>query len=190
MNWGLIIHEIVTRGIPQICKRPSYISPFIMHLYAYHGCTTVDEDDKLITVREEIAYKLQPVPHESSSEGDPPISEAPPSSLGSPPKSFRRADSSPPPSPRHPPVSPHRPPQSPHVAGPSRTPAEAPWQNVDLSTWRSPDNPFQRVYADLADFQTQYYRWSILLGGKSSPERLGTWKHPSRAGEEGGSEGA
>ena len=88
VNWGLIIHEIMTRGISQIGKKPSYISPFFMHLYAYHGCTTVDEDDKLITAREEYAYKLQLVPHESSKESDPPIPEAPPSSPGSPPESF------------------------------------------------------------------------------------------------------
>ena len=128
-----------------------------MHVYEYHGCTTVDEDDKLITAREEIAYNLQPVLHKSSSEGDPLILEAPPSSPGSPTESFRKANSPPPPSPRHPPASPHRPPQSPHVAGHSRTPAEAPWQNVHLYAWRFSDNPFERVYADLADLQTRYY---------------------------------
>ena len=140
VNWGVIIHEIVARGISQIGKKPSYIFPFIMHLYEYHHCTTVDEDDKQVTAREEILYKLQLVPHESSSECDPPIPEAPPSSPGSPPESFRRAGSLPPPSPRHPP-------QSPHAAGPSRT-------HVDLSTWQFPENPFQRVFADLADLQT------------------------------------
>ena len=135
MNWGMIIHEIVARGISQIGKKPSYISPFIMHIYAYHHCTTVDEDDKLVTARDEITYKLQPVPHESSTKSDPPIPEAPPSSVGSPPENFRGADSLPPPSPRHHPASPHRPPQSPHAARPGRTPAAAPWQNVDLSMW-------------------------------------------------------
>ena len=58
MNWGVIIHEILARGISQIGKKPSYISPFIMHLYEYHHCTNVDEDDKLVTAREEILYKL------------------------------------------------------------------------------------------------------------------------------------
>ena len=42
VNWGLIIHKIVTRGISKIGRIPSYISPFIMHLYAYHGCITID----------------------------------------------------------------------------------------------------------------------------------------------------
>ena len=47
VNWGFIIHEIVARGISHIGKKPSYISPLIMHLYAYHRCTTVDEDNNL-----------------------------------------------------------------------------------------------------------------------------------------------
>ena len=97
VNWGVIIHKIVARGISQIGKKSSYISPFIMHLYKFHHCTTVDEDDKLLTGREEILYKLQSAPHEDSSEDDPPIPEAPPSSPGSPPESFWRAGSPAPP---------------------------------------------------------------------------------------------
>ena len=77
VNWRVIIHEIVARGISQIGKKPSYISPFIMHLYEYHHCTTVDEDDKLLSGKEKILYKLQPVQHRPSSEGDPPFLEAP-----------------------------------------------------------------------------------------------------------------
>ena len=79
INWVLIIHEIVTRGISQIDRKPPYISPFIMHLYACHGCTTVDEDDMLISAQEEITYKLQPVAYDTSTESDHPIPEAPPS---------------------------------------------------------------------------------------------------------------
>ena len=51
VNWGLIIHDIVERGLPLIGRKPSYLSPFIMHLYACYGCTTVDEDDMLISAR-------------------------------------------------------------------------------------------------------------------------------------------
>ena len=36
---------------------------------------------------------------------------------------------------------------------------------MDLSTWRFPDNPFQRVYHDLADLQTQYYRLEHITRG-------------------------
>ena len=150
VNWGLVIHEIVARGIHLIGRKPSYLSPFIMHLYQYHGCTTVDEDDMLLLAAEEVVYKLQPVAEDTSTEGDHPIPDAPPSPPGSPPESFRRAGSPPPPSPHHPPPSPRHPPPSQHDARPSRTQAEAPWQNVDLSAWTFPENPFQRAYADQA----------------------------------------
>ena len=66
VNWGLIIHEIVAWALPYIGRKASYISPFIMHLYAFYGCTTVDEDDMLISAAEEIAYKLQPVAQDTS----------------------------------------------------------------------------------------------------------------------------
>ena len=158
VNGGLIIHEIVARALPYIGRKPSYISPFIMHLYTFYGCTTIDEDDMLISAAEDIAYELQPVAQDTSTSNDHPIPEAPPSSPGSPPEGFRRPDSPPPP-------SPCPPPWSPNVAGPSRTQPEAPWQNVDLSTWRFPDNPFQWVYVDLADLQTKYYRLEPITRG-------------------------
>ena len=60
VNWGLLIHETVARAIPYIVRKPSYLSPFIMHLYTY-GCTTVEEDDMLLVAAEEVAYKLQAV---------------------------------------------------------------------------------------------------------------------------------
>ena len=112
----------------------------------------------LLLASKEIGFKLQPVAQDTSTESDHPISKVPPSSPGSPPKRFRRAGSLPPPFPRHPP-------QSPYAAGPSRTQAKAPWQNVDLSTWRFPDNPFQRVFVDLADLQTRYYRLEHITRG-------------------------
>ena len=112
----------------------------------------------LISASKEIAYKLQPVAQDTSTECDHPILKAPPSSLGCPPESFWRGVSLPPYSPHHPPPSPRHPPQSPHADGRSRTQAEAPWQNVDVSTWRFPDNLFQRVVGDLADFQTQFHQ--------------------------------
>ena len=88
-----------------------------------------------------------------------------PSPPGSPPETSRRAGSPPPPSPHHPAPSPRRPPPSPHAAGPSRTQPEAPWQNVDLSTWTFPENPFQRVYADLEHLQLQYHRLEHITRG-------------------------
>ena len=48
VNWGLLIHETVARAIPYIGQKPSYLTPFIMHLYTYYGCSTVNEDDLLL----------------------------------------------------------------------------------------------------------------------------------------------
>ena len=135
VNWGLLIHETVARAIPYTGRKPSYLSPFIMHLYTYYGCTTIEEDDMLLVAAEEVAYKLQTVVQDTSTSSDRPIPEAPPSSPGSPPPSFRMPNSPPPP-------SMHHRPQPPEAAGPSRTDADAPWRNVDLSTWEFPENPF------------------------------------------------
>ena len=115
-----------------------------MHLYAYYGCTTVEEDDMLTIVAEEVAYKLQPVVPDTNKSSGHAILEAPLSSLQSPLKSFQMPNYPPPPS------SHHRL-QPPEASGPSRTHADALWRNVDLSTWEFPENPFQRMYDDLAD---------------------------------------
>ena len=48
VNWGLLIHETVARAIPYTGRKPSYLSAFIMHLYTYYGCTTIEEDDMLL----------------------------------------------------------------------------------------------------------------------------------------------
>ena len=54
------------------------------------------------------------------------------------------------------------------AAGPSRTQADAPLQNVDLSTWEFPENPFQWMYNDLADLQTQYYQQEHITRGANA----------------------
>ena len=161
VNWGMLIHEVVSQAIPYICRKPSYLSPFIMHLYAHYGCTTVEEDDMLTIAAEEVAYKLQPVVPDTSTSNDHAIPEAPPSSPENPPQSFRMPNSPPTPSLRHRL-------QSPEAAGPIRTQADAPWRNVDLSTWEFPENPFQRLYDDLADLQTQYYRLEHFTRGANA----------------------
>ena len=86
VNWGLIIHEIVARAFPYIGRKAFYISPFIIHLYTFYRCTTIDGDDMLISAAEEIAYKSQPVAQNTSTSSNHPILEAPPSSPGSPRK--------------------------------------------------------------------------------------------------------
>jgi hypothetical protein len=105
VNWGLLIHEVVGRVLPNIGWKPSYLSPFLLHLYRHYDCITADEEDLLVIAAEEVAYKVRPVVTDSSTSNDPIILDAPPSSPGSPPPmrapspapSSRRPVSPPPP---------------------------------------------------------------------------------------------
>ena len=159
VNWGIIIHDIIEKDLPLLGRKTSYLSPFILHLYSFFGCTTVDEDDILILAEEEIRFRIQPRAEEAGAKSDHPVPDAAPSPAGSLPETSRIAASPPPPSPpHHSAPSPRRHPPSPHAAGPSQTQLEAPWQNVDLSAWTFPEALFQRVYADLKNLQLQYHR--------------------------------
>ena len=144
---GVLIYKVVSQAIPYIGPKPSYISPFILHLYQHYECATIEEEDLLTIAAEEVACKLQSVVADTSMSSDHIILEAPPSSPGSLLPSFRMPNSPPPPSLHH----------HPEAAGPSLTHADTPWRNVDLSAWDFPENPFKRMYDDLADLQTQYY---------------------------------
>ena len=85
VKWGLLIQELVNRSIPSIGKKPSYLSPFILHLYQHYGCTTREEDDAITIANEEIHFQVQPVPPDTSTESDEELPEAQPSPPGSPP---------------------------------------------------------------------------------------------------------
>ena len=120
VDWGLIIHEVVGRALPHIGRKPSFLFPFILHLYQHYDLLTAEEEDLLTITSDEVTYKLHPEARETETSRDPIVPEAPPSSPGSPP-----------PLPR--PTSPHPPSQPPFShpeAGPSR---ETTWWNVDLS---------------------------------------------------------
>ena len=147
----MLIHEVVGWAIPHIGRKPSYLSPFILHLYKHFECITMDEEDPLIIASEEVAYKLHPTVADSSTSSDAIIPEAPPSSPGSPPPSFRRPNSPPPPLLHHHPE-----------AGPSW---DTTWRNVDLSAWDFPENPFKRIHDELEDLQTRYYRLEHITRG-------------------------
>ena len=134
-------------GHPHIGRKPSYLSPFLLHLYRHYDCIRADEDDLLTIAVEDVTYKVRLAVADSNTSSDPIISDAPPSSPGSPLP--QRALPSPPSSriPVYPP-----PPQHPHLeAEPSR---ETTWQNVDLSTWDFSKNPFKRVHNGLDELQT------------------------------------
>jgi hypothetical protein len=85
VNWGLLIHEIVARAIPNIGQKPSYLSPFLLHLYRQYECITADEEDLLNIAADEVTYKIRTVVPDSSTSNNPAHPEAPPSSPGSPP---------------------------------------------------------------------------------------------------------
>jgi hypothetical protein len=126
VNWGLLIHEVVARAIPNIGRKPSYLSPFLLHLYRRYECITVDEEDLLNIAADEVAYKVRTVVPDSSTSSNPANPEAPPSSPRSPPP--RRAPS-PAPSSRRAASPPLPPPEIHPEAGPSHA---SPWWNVDL----------------------------------------------------------
>ena len=182
VNWVLIIHDIVERGLSLIGRKPSYLFPSIMHLYACFGCTTVDEDDMLISVEDEITYQLQPMADDGGTKSDHPIPDATPSPPGSPAETSRRAGSPPPPSPHHPSHSPRCPPPGQHDAGPSRTQAEASWQNVDLSTWTfSEDHSHPREIHTIHEWSVRGYpkvgsaRRNSEAGTVSGSTRISDW---------------
>jgi hypothetical protein len=162
VNWGLLIHEVVARAIPNIGRKPSYLFPFLLHLYRRYECITADEEDLLAIAADEVTYKVRQVAPDSSTSSDPANPEAPPSSPGSPPP--RRAPSPAPGSRRA--ASPPLPPPEIHPeAGPSRA---SPWRNVDLSSWDFPETPFKRVYDELDELQAQYHRLEHITKGAST----------------------
>ena len=143
VTWELIIHEVVGRALPHIGRKPSFLSPFILHLYQHYHLLTAEEEDLLTIATDEVTYNLHPEAGETDPSSDPIVPEAPHSSPGSPP-------------PLHRPTSPPRPsppPLSHPEAGPSQ---ETTWQNVDLSAWDFLDNPFKRVQEGLEELQHQY----------------------------------
>ena len=60
LNWGRLIQELVEKSIPHIGKKPSPLSLYILHLYQRNGCINEAEEDALMIVEDEVAYKLGP----------------------------------------------------------------------------------------------------------------------------------
>jgi hypothetical protein len=182
VNWWLLIHEIVTRAIPNIGRKSSYLSPFLLHLYRRYDCIMANED-LLVIAAEKVAYKVRPLVADSNTSSDPIIPDAPPSSPGSPPP---MQAPSPAPSSRRP-VSPPPPPRQPHPkARPNRT---SPWRNVDFSSWDFPENPFKRVHDELDELHGPVPpAGAHHERGQRGVGRLWTRKHSPGDSEEGGPE--
>ena len=158
VNWGLLIHEVVGRAIPNIGRKPSYLSPFILHLYKHYKCIRPKEKDRLTIAAEEVAYKVQKPAQETSTSNDPVIPEVLPSSPGSP--ASQRPPSSPSQSWRSlsppPPEQAQQPPQTDHV-----------WRNVDPSGWEIPDLSFQLAHDNLTEIQAEFHRLEFIMRGAS-----------------------
>ena len=164
VNWGLLIHEVVGRAIPNIGRKPSYLSPFILHLYKHYECIKPEEEDKLNIAADEVTYKVRKPAQETSTSDDPTIPEVLPSSPGSP--ASQRPPASPPKSRRSlSPPPPEEAQEPPHTeAGTSRDP---PRRNVDASDWEIRDLPFQVTHDNLTEMQVEYHRLEFVVRGAS-----------------------
>ena len=58
VNWGRLIQEYVEKSIPHIGWKPSFLSPYILHLYQHHGCINEEEEDMLTIAEDEVVYKI------------------------------------------------------------------------------------------------------------------------------------
>ena len=85
VNWGLLIHDFIEKSLPHIGRKPSFLPPYILHLYQHYDCFTVEEEDPLTIVEDEIVYKLGPEAEaaETGTEDSnhPAVPEEPPVSL-------------------------------------------------------------------------------------------------------------
>ena len=83
VNWGRLIQEYVEESIPHIGRKPSFLSPYILHLYQHYGCINEAEKDALTIAEDEVVYKLGPDVEATEfgteeSSGDPAVPELPP----------------------------------------------------------------------------------------------------------------
>ena len=60
VNWGRLIQEFLEKSLLHIGRKPSYLSPYILHLYQHHGCVNEAEEDMLMIAEDEVVYKLGP----------------------------------------------------------------------------------------------------------------------------------
>jgi hypothetical protein len=104
VNRGILIHEVVAQAFPHIGRKPSFLSPFILHLYQHYELLLADEEVLMMIASDEVAYKLIPEVGDTETSNDPIIPEVAPSSPVNPhPLSRLASPHSPsPPPPSHP----------------------------------------------------------------------------------------
>ena len=101
VNRAKLIHEYVEKSIPHIGRKPTYLSPYVLHLYQHYDCFIGEQEELLTIVADEVVYKLGPEAEmaETGTEdsSDPAVPEVLP--VSSTPK-IRKPTSPPPPPPR------------------------------------------------------------------------------------------
>ena len=55
VNWARLIQEYVEKFLPHIGRKPSFLSPYILHLYQHYGCVNETEED-MLTIAEDEAH--------------------------------------------------------------------------------------------------------------------------------------
>ena len=86
VNWGRLIQEYAEKSIPHIGRKPSFLSPYILHLYQHYSYINEAEEVVLTIMEDEVVYKLGPDVEETEpgmekSFRNPAIHEPPHSSL-------------------------------------------------------------------------------------------------------------
>jgi hypothetical protein len=162
VNWGRFIQEYVEKPIPHIGRKPSFLSPYILHLYQQYGCINEAEEDALTIAEDEVVYKLGPevelteVGMEESSE-DPAAPEPP-----LPDPIPVRA-----PAPAPAPVPETRRTATPRPREEGAPMREQPWKNINPATWEPPESPFKKVRAKITNLQNEYWRLEHITRGVS-----------------------
>ena len=60
VNWGRLIQEYAEKSIPHIGRKPSFLSPYILHLYQHYSYINEAEEVVLTIMEDEVVYKLGP----------------------------------------------------------------------------------------------------------------------------------
>jgi hypothetical protein len=164
VNWGRLIQEYVEKSIPHIGRKPSFLSPYILHLYQQYGCINEAEEDASTIAEDEVVYKLGPevelteAGSEESSED--PVAPEPP-----------LPDPIPVPAPTLAPVPDTRRTATPRPRDEGAPTRKQPWRNINPATWEPPGHPFKKVRAGITTLQNEYWRLEHITRGVSKALR-------------------
>jgi hypothetical protein len=159
VNWGWLIQKYVEKSIPHIGRKPSFLSPYLLHLYQHYGCINEAEEDAVTIAEDKVAYKLGPevVLEESGSEESSEGPAAPEPTLLDhvPVPAFAPASARVPETKRVPTPRPQ------DEGAPTR---EQPWRNINLATGSLWNTPSKNSGPNYPPSRTSTGDWSISPG--------------------------